>query len=105
MIIGSPGGSTIITTTLQCILNVTIFGMNIQEAVSAPRFHSQWLPDVIMIEPRGLSDDTIRNLEQRGHKIIPYKWGYIGQANGIIIKNNGIEGGADSRGENTALGY
>jgi gamma-glutamyltranspeptidase/glutathione hydrolase len=105
MVIGSPGGSTIITTTLQCILNVTVFGMNIQEAVSAPRFHSQWLPDVIMTEPFGLSEDTILKLKSFGHKVVPYKWGYIGQANGITIENGQFEGGADSRGENTAVSY
>tara|TARA_B100000686_G_scaffold99865_1_gene107056 strand:- start:82118 stop:83767 length:1650 start_codon:yes stop_codon:yes gene_type:complete len=105
LIIGSPGGSTIITTAMQVILNVVIFGMDIKEAVSSPRFHSQWLPDVIMMEPRGLSKDVINNLKLRGHALIPYRWGYIGEANGILINENGFFGGGDVRGETSAIGY
>ncbi len=105
MVIGSPGGSTIITTTLQTILNVIIHEMDIQEAVSAPRVHSQWLPDVIMTEPRGISKDVKTNLEKMGHVIVPYRWGYIGEANGITIEDDGFYGGADSRGETAAVGY
>jgi gamma-glutamyltranspeptidase/glutathione hydrolase len=105
LVIGSPGGSTIITTTMQVILNVVIFGMDIKEAVSSPRFHSQWLPDVIMMEPRGLSKDVIKNLTSRGHTLIPYRWGYIGEANGILIDKNGFYGGGDSRGETSSVGY
>ena len=105
IIIGSPGGSTIITTVLQTILNVIEFNMDIKEAVSSPRIHSQWLPDVIQIEPRSLSKDVTSNLERKGHKIIPYQWGYIGEANGILIINNTFYGGGDSRGETSAIGY
>ncbi|NOZ03769.1 MAG: gamma-glutamyltransferase [FCB group bacterium] len=105
MIIGSPGGATIITTVLQCILNVEIHQMNIQEAVAAPRVHSQWLPDVIMTEPRSISRDSERILNNRGHITVPYRWGYIGQANGILIGEDGFYGGADPRGENVAAGY
>ena len=105
MVIGSPGGSTIITTTLQTILNVIVHEMDIQEAVSAPRVHSQWLPDVIMTEPRGISKDVNNNLENMGHVIVPYRWGYIGEANGITIDDDGFYGGADSRGETAAVGY
>jgi len=105
IVIGSPGGSTIITTTMQSILNVVDFGMDIKEAVSSPRFHSQWLPDVIMTEPRGLSKDVIKNLEAKGHTLVPYKWGYIGEANGILITEDGFYGGGDSRGETSAVGY
>ena len=105
LVIGSPGGSTIITTTMQVILNVVIFGMDIKEAVSSPRFHSQWLPNVIMMEPRGLSKDVIKNLTSRGHTLIPYRWGYIGEANGILIDKNGFYGGGDSRGETSSVGY
>ena len=105
MVIGSPGGSTIITTTMQAILNVVDYGMDIKEAVSSPRFHSQWVPDVIMTEPRGLSKDVIQNLESKGHTLVPYKWGYIGEANGILISEDGFYGGGDSRGETSAIGY
>ena len=105
IVIGSPGGSTIITTAMQVILNVVVHGMDIKEAVTSPRFHSQWVPDVIMTEPRGLSRDVIKNLEARGHTLVPYKWGYIGEANGILITEDGFYGGGDSRGETTAIGY
>jgi len=105
MVIGSPGGATIITTTMQAILNVVVYGMDIKEAVASPRFHSQWLPDVIMTEPRGLSRDVIQNLEAKGHTLVPYKWGYIGEANGILITEDGFYGGGDSRGETSAVGY
>ena len=89
LIIGTPGGSTIITTVMQIILNVAIHGMDIQEAVSVPRVHSQWLPDAIIVEQRSLS----------------YRWGTIGQANGIMIGEKGFYGGADPRGENATEGY
>ncbi len=105
MVIGSPGGSTIITTVLQCLLNVIEFKMDIKEAVSSPRFHSQWLPDVIQVEPRSLSNDVLNNLKKKGHKIAPYKWGYIGEANGILILEDFVSGGGDSRGETSAIGY
>ena len=104
LVVGSPGGSTIITTTMQTILNVINFEMDIKEAVCAPRFHSQWLPDVIQIEPRGLSEDVLSNLRLRGHKII-YRGGYIGESNGIMITNEGLFGGGDCRGETSAIGY
>ncbi len=105
MVIGSPGGSTIITTTLQCILNVTIHDMNIKRAVTAPRIHHQWLPDVIMTEPYSVSTDVKENLGAMGHTVIPYAWGHIGQANGILIEDGIIMGGADDRGDNSAIGY
>jgi gamma-glutamyltranspeptidase/glutathione hydrolase len=105
MVIGSPGGSTIITTTMQCILNVIDHKMDIKAAVTAARFHSQWLPDVIQVEPYGLVNDVTENLKNRGHTIIQYRGGYIGEANGILITEEGYFGGGDSRGETSALGY
>tara|TARA_B100001250_G_scaffold322446_1_gene285684 strand:- start:279 stop:968 length:690 start_codon:yes stop_codon:yes gene_type:complete len=105
MVIGSPGGSTIITTTLQNILNVIEFNMDIKEAVSSPRFHSQWLPDAIQIEPRSLSKDVLIKLKEKGHQVVPYRWGYIGEANGILILKDGFYGGGDNRGETSAVGY
>ena len=92
LVVGSPGGSTIITTTMQTILNVINFEMDINEAVCAPRFHSQWLPDVIQIEPRGLSEDVLSNIRLRDHKII-YRGGYIGESNGIMVTSKGLFGG------------
>ena len=105
IVIGSPGGSTIITTTLQNILNVIEFNMDIEEAVSSPRFHSQWLPDVIQIEPRSLPKDVLIKLKEKGHQVVPYRWGYIGEANGILILEDGFYGGGDNRGETSAIGY
>lgn len=67
MVTGSPGGSTIITTALQTILNVVDFGMNMQQAVNAPRFHHQWLPDVVMVEPGYLTAETRNELEAMGY--------------------------------------
>ena len=105
LIIGTPGGSTIITTVMQIILNVAIHGMDIQEAVSVPRVHSQWLPDAIIVEQRSLSKDVKQNLINRGHTIRSYRWSTIGQANGIMIGEKGFYGGADPRGENATEGY
>ncbi len=68
-VVGSPGGRTIINTTLQLILNVVDFGMNIQEAVNAPRLHHQWLPDRIRIEADGVSAETVATLEAMGHTV------------------------------------
>lgn len=105
LLIGSPGGATIITTSMQTILNVIIHNMDIQEAVSANRVHSQWLPDILFYEKNGLSKDVLRNLNQRGHVTKIHPWVEWGQANCIMINENGYYGGADSRGENTAVGY
>ena len=103
LILGTPGGSTIITTVFQNILNVVVHNMNIKEAVDAPRFHSQWLPDQIDYERNSLSEKTIKELMDLGHKL--EQRGYIGEANGIMIHNDMYWGGADKRGENTAIGY
>ena len=104
IVIGSPGGSTIITTTMQTILNVVNHDMDIKEAVCASRFHSQWLPDVIQYEPRSLIEDLKKALEKKGHKLVQ-RGGYIGEANGIMISEEGYFGGGDCRGETSAIGY
>ena len=103
LILGSPGGSTIITTVMQNILNVVIHDMNIEEAVSSPRVHSQWLPDMVFHEKNGLNKDIINQLKKMGHDIKMRS--SIGEANGILINKKGFWGGADPRGENTAIGY
>jgi len=103
IIIGSPGGSRIITTVLQVILNIIDYDMDVSEAVSVPRVHSQWLPDVTMAEPEAVSDSVRKELESRGHKIILRN--NIGSANGILIKEDGYYGGPDPRLENAAIGY
>ncbi len=91
---GSPGGSRIITTTLQVISNVIDHDLNILAAVSAPRFHHQWLPDYIRIE-EGFSPDTIKLLEQKGHKV--QKKQAMGAIQSLMIKDGVFYGGADPR--------
>ena len=103
LILGSPGGSTIITTVLQNVLNVVIHDMDIQQAVSSPRIHSQWMPDMVFHEKGGLSNKIIKRLKAMGHDV--RLRGSLGEANGIMINANGYWGGPDSRGETSAIGY
>ena len=92
MVIGSPGGSRIITITLEAILNVIDHGMNLQEAIDAPRIHHQWLPDRVYMEPRALSPDTLRILAGQGYQVgIDPDWTIWGEAAGILV------GGRDLR--------
>ncbi|HEV3408776.1 MAG TPA: gamma-glutamyltransferase [Chthoniobacterales bacterium] len=104
--IGSPGGPTIINTVLEVITNVIDHGMNVQEAIDAPRIHHQWLPDEIKIEPLGVSEDTRRALEARGHKFAA-KRDYLGDAQGVMIEEgtNMRLGASDARQEGVAIGY
>lgn len=104
LVTGSPGGSRIITTTLQVIMNVIDHGMNIQTAVSAPRIHHQWLPDEIRIE-QGINPDTVRLLESRGHKVVSKS--AMGAIQSIMIGEDGaLFGGADPRrSTSSAMGY
>jgi len=69
LVVGSPGGRTIINTVLQVILNVLDHGMSLSDAVAAPRVHHQWLPDELRIERWGLSPDTVELLEAKGHRL------------------------------------
>ena len=94
LITGSPGGSRIITIVLQVILDVIDFRQDIAQAVSAPRVHDQWLPDVVTAE-RGFAEDTIRRLEALGHRL--YVGGTWGSANSILIAPDAITGAADPR--------
>ena len=103
LVTGTPGGSRIITTVLQVILNVIDHRMNIAEAVAAPRVHHQWLPDRVFTE-RGLSPDTIRLLEAKGHRMVTTATS--GSANSILVTPEGITGAADPRQRGTlAEGY
>src|SRR5262245_3853831 len=98
MVTGSPGGRTIINTALETIVDVVDFGMNAQEAVDAPRFHHQWLPDRIDYEKYGFSPDTVKELERRGHTLRVGR-GSQGVAQ-VIVYNVGedmLEGGTDRR--------
>src|SRR5579859_1463663 len=86
MVIGSPAGSRIPTITLEAIVNVIDFGMNIQEAIDTPRIHHQWLPDEVLIEPHGLSPDTIKSLTKMGYKVHEdADWPFWGYAAGILV--------------------
>jgi gamma-glutamyltranspeptidase/glutathione hydrolase len=106
MSVGSPGGSTIITSVMQTILNVYEFEMGMQEAVNAPRFHHQWLPDVITMEPIGFNSTLIEQLEQKGYNIKQENSTIIGKVDAILkLKNGKLEGGADYRGDDTAIGF
>ena len=103
LVTGTHGGSRIITMVLQIILNVIDHQMNIAEAVAAPRIHHQWLPDQVDAES-GLSPDTIRLLEARGHKIVVGRT--FGSANSIMVTPDGLAGAADPRQRGTlAEGY
>ena len=98
MVIGSPGGRTIINTVLLAILNVVDFNMNIQDAIDFPRFHHQWLPDTLRHEKFGLSPDTVALLKQRGHSVSEID-GAQGVAEGIVWNRaeKVLEGGSDRR--------
>lgn len=109
LIVGSPGGSTIITVVLQVILNCIEFGMNIQEAVNAPRIHHQWLPDIIYHEQFSINNDTFSILESLGYKLKDRNSTFrvLGSAQAIMIdqENNKIFGASDPRRNGSVEGY
>ena len=104
MTLGTPGGSTIITSVVQTILNVHEFEMTMNEAVNSPRFHHQWKPDSIRIELDYFDRDVIEGLLKSGYRLNDK--GTIGRVDGILIRDDKmLEGGADKRGDDTALGF
>ena len=104
MIVGTPGGSTIITSVLQTILNVYEFGMNMQEAVRSPRFHHQWLPDEVVFEPKRFDSLFITKLQDKGYDIKEEYTRIIGRVDAIhLSEENKITTGADPRGDDKAV--
>ncbi|WP_299222887.1 gamma-glutamyltransferase [uncultured Aquimarina sp.] len=106
MSVGTPGGSTIITSVLQTILNVKEYGMTMQDAVNAPRFHHQWLPDLVVFEPNSFDKKILDSLRTKGYKTNEEESRVIGKVDGILVLPDGsLEGGADKRGDDTAVGF
>jgi len=103
--VGSPGGSTIINTVAQVIVNIIDHGMNIQQAIDWPRVHHQWMPDQIVYEPYGLVPDVMNRLKTMGHQFANSR--YMGDAEGVMIENKTDVrlGGSDPRLDGKSLGY
>ena len=103
-VLGSPGGSTIITNVYQTLLNVIEFGMSMQEAVDAKKMHSQWIPDEILYEINGFADTTLQQLTEMGHQIKEVS--QIGRMNAVMRWDDGLEAAADRsrKGDATAAG-
>lgn len=106
MVVGTPGGSTIITAVAQTILNSYEFNMSMQEAVNAARFHHQWLPDMVIFEPEGFAPELKEKLAAKGYIINEERTPIIGKVDAIRVLPDGkLEGGADKRGDDRAAGF
>ncbi len=106
LVTGSPGGSTIITTTLQVIMNVIDHGMDLSDAVGKPRFHHQWQPNRIVYERFGVSPDTLQRLQEMGHQgLVLLPWGRgLGDANSVSREGDTMHGMSDPRNDGGAAG-
>ena len=106
MVLGTPGGSTIITSVLQNIINIVDYKMGMQESVNKARFHHQWLPDNIRMETNGFNSNTKDNLKALGYELVELNSLIIGRVDAILMLQNGkLEGGADPRGDDKAVGF
>ena len=105
LVLGSPGGPRIITTVANILLSVVDWGLNIQEAVNAPRFHNQWIPDTVYLERDGFSPDTVKLLEQHGYKVTQSNYWSDGECIMVDQKSGERLGASDARNNGKALGY
>jgi gamma-glutamyltranspeptidase / glutathione hydrolase len=105
MVLGSPGGPRIISTVANILMGVIDYGLDIQQAVNAPRFHHQWEPDEIYIEKTGISPDTIKLLQARGHKIQTESYWSDGECIAVDTKTGELLGAPDGRNGGKAVGY
>lgn len=104
LVVGSPGGSTIITSVFQTIMNTAVFEMNLKDAIAAPKFHAQWLPDAIFLEENRFATDQIDSLKALGHKIDYYP--SLGRVDAILVNpDKTLQGCGDPRADNHAAGY
>lgn len=101
-VLGSPGGPTIINTVIEVLVNLVDFNMNVADAVDRPRFHHQWIPDRLQLEP-GFSPDTIERLKARGYNVESVS--HQGEVAAIVVNGDWLEGTADPRTQGTAKGY
>ena len=104
MAVGAPGGARIISAVLQVILNVVDFGMNVQDAVDAPRIHHQWQPDKLYLEP-GISPDTVALLKSRGYDVDHSPGLVLARVEAIVNSGGWLQGGSDGRAAGKAAGY
>ena len=105
LVTGSPGGSTIITTALQVVVNVLDHGMNAEQAVNSPRIHHQWMPDNVRYENGAIKDDAVKELNAMGHKGLNGGGFGIGDANSVLVKDGKLEGVSDTRNVGGVSGY